>query len=102
MCEITLVDCRFRTIKPELSKMTTPLDEEPALYPPTVTGPEKPLGLLRFLKTFVANPIRTIPQAAYTEPFVVLQRGSRTIVWISDPALIERVILKEADAYPRS
>ncbi len=76
--------------------------EAPALYPPTVVAANRPLGLLSFLATFVVNPIRTLPRRVFEEPFAIVQRGSRTIVWIADPALIERVLLKEADAFPKA
>jgi cytochrome P450 len=82
--------------------MTTVSIEAPALCPPTVVAPSEPLGLLPFLFTFVVNPIRTLPRRAYEEPFAIVQRRHRTIVWVTDPALIERVLLKEADVFPKA
>lgn len=82
--------------------MTTVPNEAPALYPPTIVAPLEPLGILRFLFTFIANPMRTLPRRVFDEPFAILHRRRQTIVWISDPALIERVMLKDAEAFPKA
>ena len=43
------------------------VDAQAPLYPPTVTPPEHPLSLPRFLLRFVRNPLRGLPRAVYEE-----------------------------------
>jgi cytochrome P450 len=72
-----------------------------ALYPPTVQPPAQPLPLRRFLFTFVRNPLSSLPQAVYEEPIVVL--GSRHgLVWVTAPALVEKVLLHASTQFPKT
>jgi cytochrome P450 len=73
-----------------------------ALYPPAVISPARPLPLRRFLLTFVRNPLRTLPQAVYEEPIVVHDNGRYIVAYVTDPPLIERVLLQDAAAFPKS
>lgn len=72
------------------------------LYPPTITPPEHPLPLPRFLLRFVRNPLLALPRAVYEEPLVVYTRGRATIVWVTDPALVERILLGEPALFPKT
>jgi cytochrome P450 len=76
--------------------------DTPALYPPTVAAPPRPLPLRRFLLTFVRNPLRTLPQAVYEEPVVVHDNGHNVVAYVTDPPLIERVLLQDAAQFPKS
>jgi cytochrome P450 len=68
------------------------------LYPPTVTPPDRPLPLWRMLPTFVRNPLRATPRQAYEGDIIVFTpTKNRTIVWLSDPAMVERVLVADAD-----
>src|SRR5262245_33577412 len=73
-----------------------------ALYPPTVQGAPRPLPLRKFLFRLVRNPLSSLPQAAYEERIVVYDNGRGTIAWVTDPALIEQVLLHEADKFPKT
>ena len=73
-----------------------------ALYPPTVEAPPHPLPLLRFLVAFVRNPLGSLPQAVYEQAIVVHDNGRSVVAWLTDPALIERVLLGEAEQFPKS
>lgn len=73
-----------------------------ALYPPTVTPPEQPLPLPRFLMRFVQNPLLVLPRAVYEEPIFVYKGGHVVIVWVTDPALIERILLGEAATFAKT
>ena len=67
------------------------------LYPPTVTPPDQPLPLWRFLPAFLRNPLRSLPRQAYENDSVVLASGGRTrIVWVSAPHLVEQVLHADA------
>src|SRR5690606_33242382 len=74
----------------------------PALYPPTIEPPEQPLRLAQFVARFVSNPLRAIPRAVYHEPMVVYPYARRGLVWVTDPALVERILLHEADKFPKT
>jgi cytochrome P450 len=73
-----------------------------ALYPPTVRGAPRPLPLRKFLFRFVRNPLSSLPQAAYEQGILVYDNGRARIVWVCDPALIETVLLHEADKFPKT
>ena len=64
-----------------------------ALYPPTISPPERPLPLFRFVYRFLQNPLLSLPQPAYEEP-AFLYRPSRgaTIVWVTAPELTETIL----------
>jgi len=78
------------------------VDAQAPLYPPTVTPPEHPLSLPRFLLRFVRNPLLCLPRAVYEEPLVVYAKGRASIVWVTDPALVERILLGEPALFPKT
>jgi cytochrome P450 len=85
--------------------MTTQVAEPDAaavLYPPTVTAPPRPLPLRRFLLTFVRNPLRSLPQSVYEKPIVVYDSGRSVVAYVTDPALVERVLLQDAQRFLKS
>jgi len=79
-----------------------PQPSNPGLYPPTVRGAERPLPMRRFLFSFVRNPLLGLPQSVYEEGIVVYDGGRGVMVWVSDPVLIETVLLHEADRFPKT
>jgi cytochrome P450 len=80
---------------------TAPITHVPPaapLYPPTIVPPERPLSLWRMLPTFVRNPLRATPRQAYEDDLVVFRpTKTRIIVWLSEPAMVERVLVADAD-----
>ena len=83
------------------------LDERPtaagaALYPPAVVPPPQPLPLWRFLVQFVRNPLLALPQQAYEDPFLVYRKGAAGLVWVTDPGLVERILLHEHESFPKT
>src|SRR5262245_26696376 len=79
-----------------------PRRSETGLYPPTVEAAVGPLPLRKFLLRFVRNPLTSVPQAAYEERIVVFDNGRSVTAWVTDPALIETVLLKEAERFPKT
>jgi cytochrome P450 len=79
-----------------------PQPDNPGLYPPTVRAPERPLPLRRFLFRFVRNPLLSLPRSVYEESVVVYNSGRAVMAWVSDPALIETILLHEADRFPKT
>src|SRR5262245_40869110 len=72
------------------------------LYPPTVTGSLRPLPLRKFLLRFVRNPLCALPQAAYEQGVIIHDTGRAVMAWVTDPALIESVLLHEAERFPKT
>jgi cytochrome P450 len=85
--------------------MTTtlaPRAEARALYPPSVEPPPRPLPLRRFLLTFVRNPLSSLPRPVYEEPIVFHDNGRGGIAWVTDPALVEQVLLHGNAQFPKT
>lgn len=79
----------------------TPLNEE--LAPRSVKPVAGPMPVYRFLFEFVQNPLRVVPEQAYHDKMVVRQRyGGGKSAWITDPALIEEVLIKNPAAVRKS
>ncbi|MGD9784882.1 MAG: cytochrome P450 [Hyphomicrobiaceae bacterium] len=78
------------------------MDARTALYPPSFTPPEGRLGVLAFLSACVKNPLATVPAVAYREFVAVLEARGRKAVWLTDPALIERVLVTDADKFVKT
>jgi cytochrome P450 len=73
--------------------------DEPWL-PPHVSPARKPMSFLRTVRTFIRNPLETIPEAAYHEP-ILLVDGLRKIVWVADPELVKAVLLDRREEFPK-
>jgi len=72
------------------------------LYPPTVQPPERALPLPRFIARFIRNPLQALPRAVYIEPVVTYGSKRPLVTWVTDPALIERILLKDAEHFPKT
>ncbi len=74
------------------------------LYPRSVKPATRPLPVHQFLFQFVRNPLRIVPEAAYHEPMVVRRRRgvSAKAAWITDPRLIEEVLVQKAPELSKS
>src|SRR5689334_1597359 len=70
-----------------------------ALYPPTVAAPPAPLSLVQYVRTFLGNPLRVMPEPVYHEPIV--QYGNR-LTWVTDPALVKRILLDDREDFPKT
>jgi cytochrome P450 len=75
---------------------------EAAFYPPTVEPAVGLLPLYRFIPRFIRNPLRSLPRAVYEEPLVVHTGAPSGLVWVTAPALVERILLHEADDFPKT
>jgi len=85
--------------------MTTVLAPRPdaaALYPPTVAPALQPLPLGRFLIRFVRNPLASLPQSVYERPIVLHDNGRSIVAWVTDPALVEKVLLHANAQFPKT
>jgi cytochrome P450 len=85
-----------------MTTVLAPRSDTTALYPPTVRGPLRPLPLRKFLIRFVRNPLSSLPQLAYEQPIVVHDNGRSVIAWVTDPALVEKVLLHANAQFPKT
>ena len=65
-------------------------------------APPRPLPLRRFLLTFVRNPLSSLPRPVYEEPIVFHDNGRGGIAWVTDPALVEQVLLHGNAQFPKT
>src|SRR5262245_33430648 len=72
------------------------------LYPPTVSGATGPLPLPKLLWRLVRNPLTSLPQSVYEESVVVQYSGRLVAAWVTDPGVIEKVLLHEADRFSKA
>jgi len=70
--------------------------------PPTVRPPPAPLPLWRFVPTFIVNPLKAIPEPVYHEPIVVPGMLGGRLAWVTEPALVERILLDDHQIFPKS
>jgi len=68
---------------------------------PRIVPPERPLGRLAFVTTFVRNPLAVVPRAAYEEDFVPGPAARRGSAWVTGPALVRQVLLDERDKFQK-
>lgn len=74
-----------------------------AFYPPSVTPPDRPLPIWRFLPTFVRNPLRAVPRQAYEDDLVVVTpRPGAAVIWLSSPPLVEQLLVADAESVRKS
>jgi cytochrome P450 len=74
-----------------------------ALYPPTITPPDRPLPVWKFLPAFVRNPLRPLPRQVYEDDILVLSpRPGFSIAWVSAPHLVEQILVTDADKVQKS
>ncbi len=76
--------------------------ETDALYPPTVTPAARALPLTISILRFVRNPLRSIPRAVYHEPIVTYGRKRPLVAWVTDPSLLEQILVKETDLFAKT
>lgn len=82
--------------------MTVAAPTAEALYPPTVIPPAEPLPRRKLIYRVVKNPLLALPKAAYEERYVGLERGRSQVFWVSDPALVEEILIKRANLFLKS
>ncbi|MEO1207367.1 MAG: cytochrome P450 [Pseudomonadota bacterium] len=66
------------------------------LYPPTITPPDAPLPILKFIRTFPRNPLLAMPKAAYHDDIFVYRFRKFVYVWVTGPAMVEQTLVKHA------
>jgi cytochrome P450 len=57
------------------------------------------MATLQTLRRLVRNPIMAWPAAVYTEPLVVTRMLGRTTLFVSDPDLVQQVLVDQAEAF---
>ncbi|UFN47312.1 cytochrome P450 [Roseomonas sp. OT10] len=64
--------------------------------------PARPLRDLALLRAVIRNPLESVPAAAYVEGLVRQRFLGRERLLVTDPALVQRVLLDEADAFGKA
>ena len=76
--------------------------ETEGLYPPTVKPSARPLPLLPTIFRFVSNPLRSLPRAVYEQSLTTYGRKRPLVAWVTGPDLIEQVLVKQAELFPKT
>ncbi|AGK58697.1 cytochrome P450 [Hyphomicrobium denitrificans 1NES1] len=71
-------------------------------YPPTVQPPDRALSLPRFFARFIRNPLQALPRSVYSEPIVAYGKKRPLVTWVTDPELIERILLRDVERFPKT
>jgi cytochrome P450 len=82
--------------------MSTIVRDDPPLYPPTVPASPGDLPFLAYLPRLIQNPIRAYPATLYTEDVIPYQMMGNKTFWVTAPALIERILLTDAEHFVKS
>jgi cytochrome P450 len=61
-----------------------------------------PLATLRTLRKLVRNPMTAWPDAVYTDPLVVSNMLGRTTLFLSDPDLVQQVLVDDAESFVKA
>ena len=77
-------------------------DTEPRLYPPAAQPADRVLPLPLYLAQFVRNPLTALPKQAFYEPIVTTRYAGVPVAWVTAPALIETIFLKEHEHFPKA
>jgi cytochrome P450 len=60
------------------------------------------MGTLRTLRKLVRNPMTAWPEAVYTDPMVVSRMLGRTTLFLSDPDLVQQVLVDDAESFVKA
>ena len=73
-----------------------------AFTPPTITPPDKPLGVFQSLRAMRQNVLGILPAISYTQPIV--SGNSGTVHWhmVQGPEGLRRIFLDNVENYPKS
>jgi cytochrome P450 len=54
------------------------------------------------MRAMVSNPVSAFPRAAYREPITLLSMAGTTMAFVSDPNLLEEILIKRVADFPKS
>src|SRR5688572_21921211 len=83
---------------PLRQRMSTRLAFAPVKVAP---GAAKP-SLVGFMRAMVRNPVAAVPPAAYREPITLLKMSGTTMAFVSDPDLLEEILVRRVADFPKS
>ena len=73
-----------------------------AFTPPTITPPDKPLGILQSVRATRQNVLKIIPAISYTQPIVTGNTGPARWHMVQNPEGMRRVFLDNVEKNPKS
>ena len=75
---------------------------EAPFVPPSIAPNARLNGSLGFLRAMIADPVSAIPASAYEEPLTVLSFSGGPFIFVSDPDVLEQVLVKRSQEFPKS
>ncbi|MFM2422554.1 MAG: hypothetical protein RL291_1084, partial [Pseudomonadota bacterium] len=72
------------------------------LVPPRPPAPPAPLKPLRYFPTFVRNPLRSVPESVYHDPYLVPHTLNGRVAWVTEPSLVEKILLTTVEAFNKT
>lgn len=84
--------------------MTVPpaVVNDAGLYPPKARPADGLLPLPLFFARFVRNPLTALPKQIFEADIAASRYLGQEIAWVSGPALIERIFLKDHEQFPKT
>ena len=70
--------------------------------PPSVVPDERANTLFRFIRAMISNPVSAMPADAYREPVTTLSIAGERIAFISDPAILEEILIRRYADFPKT
>ncbi len=78
------------------------MEEVSVFVPPAkAPGPDKP-GVLGFLSAMISDPLRIIPQSAYSEPVSAMTVLGETVGVVSAPRFVEDILVRRPQDFPKT
>lgn len=79
-----------------------PAEGAVAYTPPKQTPMRDDASFLRTIWTTISNPYAAVPNSAYRSPTTLRRNGSQVSLYLCDPELIEEVLVKRPQDFPKS
>ncbi len=70
--------------------------------PPKIEMAHGALSSFSLLRVMVRNPVAAVPPAAYQEPHATLQAGGQTMLFPTDPAIVESLLVRRHAEFVKS
>lgn len=85
-----------------LDAPSTPRAPFESYSPPKIMPLDGDAGLLRRMRTLLENAVANIPEDAYREPVVVRRNLGVAVAYLSDPDLVEEMLVRRWRDFPKS
>jgi cytochrome P450 len=76
--------------------------QENSYIPPAIGPDPRSSGFIGFLRATIRDPVTAIPRSAYEEPITVLSFPGAKVAYVSDPDIIDEILIKRHKDFPKS